>query len=91
MEYARKEMENSMVYNYTDRATAVCRRSDCQLLRTEGFRVVRAADPYGRILGFLDRSCYFFFHSHVNFKIEKAAADTADLWPPGLSTANGVA
>jgi hypothetical protein len=22
--------------NYTDRATAVCRRSDCQLLRIEG-------------------------------------------------------
>jgi hypothetical protein len=22
--------------NYTDRATATCRRSDCQLLRTEG-------------------------------------------------------
>jgi hypothetical protein len=22
--------------NYTDRATAACRRSDCQLLRTEG-------------------------------------------------------
>jgi hypothetical protein len=26
-----------------------------------GSRVVSAADPYGRILGFLDRSCYFFF------------------------------
>jgi hypothetical protein len=36
--------------NYTDPATAACRRSDCQLLRT---------DPYGRILGFLDRSRYF--------------------------------
>jgi hypothetical protein len=42
--------------NYTDRATAVCRRSDCQLLRIE---VVSVTDPYGRILGFLDRSRYF--------------------------------
>jgi hypothetical protein len=26
-----------------------------------GCRVVSAADPYGHILGFLDRRCYFFF------------------------------
>jgi hypothetical protein len=32
--------------NYTDRATAACRRSDCQLLRN---------------LGFLDRCRYFFY------------------------------
>jgi hypothetical protein len=31
-----------------------------QLLRKEGSRVVSAADPYGSILGFLDRSHYFF-------------------------------
>jgi hypothetical protein len=43
--------------NYTDRATAACRRSDCQLLRIKGATCV--TDPYGRILGFLDRSRYF--------------------------------
>jgi CBS-domain-containing membrane protein len=26
-----------------------------------GGHVVSVTDPYGRILGFLDRSCYFFF------------------------------
>jgi hypothetical protein len=31
------------------------------LLWIEGCRAVSAADPYGRILGFLDRSRYFFF------------------------------
>jgi hypothetical protein len=31
--------------NYTDRATAACRRSYCQLLRIEGCRMVSAADP----------------------------------------------
>jgi hypothetical protein len=45
--------------NYTYRATIACRRSDCQLLRTEGCHVVSVMDPYGRILGFLDRSRYF--------------------------------
>jgi hypothetical protein len=44
--------------NYTDRATAACRGSDCQLLRIEG-HVVSVTDPYGRILDFLDRSSYF--------------------------------
>jgi hypothetical protein len=29
----------------------------------EGCRVVSAADPYGRILGFLDRSRHFFFQA----------------------------
>jgi hypothetical protein len=29
--------------------------------RTSTNCVVSAADPYGRNLGFLDRSCYFFF------------------------------
>jgi hypothetical protein len=45
--------------NYTDRANALCRRSDCQLLRIEGCHVVSVTDPYGRSLGFLDRSRYF--------------------------------
>jgi hypothetical protein len=45
--------------NYTDRVTAACRRSDCQLLRIEGCHVVSVTDPYGRILGFIDKSRYF--------------------------------
>jgi hypothetical protein len=43
--------------NYTDRATAACR----QLLWVENATAVSVTDPYGRILGFLDRSRYFFF------------------------------
>jgi hypothetical protein len=35
--------------NYTDRATAACRRSDCQLLRDKGCHVVSVTDPSGRI------------------------------------------
>jgi hypothetical protein len=45
--------------NYTDRATAACRRSDCQLFADRGCYMVSVTDPYSRILGFLDRSCYF--------------------------------
>jgi hypothetical protein len=40
--------------NYTDRAIAVCRRSLCQLLRTERCCVGRAVYPYGHKLDFLD-------------------------------------
>jgi hypothetical protein len=45
--------------NYIDRATAAFRRSDCQLFVDRGCHVVSVTDPYGRILGFLDRSRYF--------------------------------
>jgi hypothetical protein len=45
---AKKELRDfSPRANYTDRATAVCRRRWCQLFRREGC--------------FLDRSGYFFF------------------------------
>jgi hypothetical protein len=44
--------------NYTDRATAACRRSDCQLFADRGYHVVSVTDPFGRILGFLNRSRY---------------------------------
>jgi hypothetical protein len=49
--------------NYTDRPTATCRRSDCQLFADRGCHVVSVMDPYGRILGFLDRSRYFLSSS----------------------------
>jgi hypothetical protein len=45
--------------NYTDRATAACWRSDCQLVRIEGATWSALTDPSGRMLGFLDRSRYF--------------------------------
>jgi hypothetical protein len=45
--------------NYTDLATAACRQSDCQLFADRGCHVISVTDPYGRILGFLDRSRYF--------------------------------
>jgi hypothetical protein len=45
--------------NYTDRATAACRRSYCQLFADRGCHVVSVTDPYGCILGFLDRCRYF--------------------------------
>jgi hypothetical protein len=42
--------------NYTDRATAACRRCYCQLFADRRCCVVRATDPHGRILGFLYQS-----------------------------------
>jgi hypothetical protein len=36
--------------NYTDGATAACRRSDCQLSANRGCHVVITTDPYGRNL-----------------------------------------
>jgi hypothetical protein len=47
--------------SYTDRPTAACRPSYCQLLQIEGCRVVSATDPHGRIVGFLDQSRYYCF------------------------------
>jgi hypothetical protein len=45
--------------NCTDRATAACRPT----FADRGCRVVNVTDPYGRILGFLDRCRYFFFQA----------------------------
>jgi hypothetical protein len=45
--------------NYTDRATAACRRSDCELFADRVCHVLSVTDPYDRILDFLDRSRYF--------------------------------
>jgi hypothetical protein len=45
--------------NYTDRATAACRRSDCQLVRIEGATWSVWRIPPAVFLGFLDRSRYF--------------------------------
>jgi CBS-domain-containing membrane protein len=43
--------------NYTDWATTACRQ--VQTFADRGCHVVGVTDPYGRILGFLDRSHYF--------------------------------
>jgi hypothetical protein len=45
--------------NYTDRATAACRRSDYQLVRIEGATLSAWWIPPAVFLGFLDRSRYF--------------------------------
>jgi hypothetical protein len=38
----------SLQANYTDRATAACRRSSCKLFADRGCRVVSAMDPHDR-------------------------------------------
>jgi hypothetical protein len=45
--------------NYTDRATAACRRSWCQFLRIEGVTWPRQQNLTAVNFGFLDRSRYF--------------------------------
>jgi hypothetical protein len=47
------------LHGLSPQATAACRRSYCQLFADRGCHVVSVTDPYGRILGFLDRSRYF--------------------------------
>jgi hypothetical protein len=47
--------------NYTEGQTAAGRQSQCQLLRVEGCHVASVTNPYGRNLGFLNRSRYFVF------------------------------
>jgi hypothetical protein len=49
----------SLRANYTDWATAACRRSDCQLVRIEGATWSAWRIPPAIFLGFLDRSRYF--------------------------------
>jgi hypothetical protein len=53
---------------WPESASEVYRPSDLRLLAKlvptfadTGFHVVSVTDPYGRILRFLDRTCYFFF------------------------------
>jgi hypothetical protein len=46
--------------NYTDRATA-CQRRQCQFCADRRCHMVSVTNPYGRILGFLDRSRYYCF------------------------------
>jgi hypothetical protein len=50
----------SLQANYTDWATAACRRSYCQLLRVDGVVWSAQRIPTAVNLGFLDRSRYFF-------------------------------
>jgi hypothetical protein len=47
-------------FNFGTRV-AYDRRDNCALFADRRCRVVRVTDPYSRILGFLDRSSYFFF------------------------------
>ena len=57
--------------NYTDRAAAAGRRSQCQLLRIEGCHVVSATDPQAVKLCFLDRSRYFFYSSSSSIDLTR--------------------
>jgi hypothetical protein len=65
LEHCEQKKINSLAFSprekNTDRATASCRRSQCQLLRLDECRMVSAANPYGCNLGSLDGSRYFFF------------------------------
>jgi hypothetical protein len=45
--------------NYTDRATPLVGEVIANFFADRGYHVVSVTDPYGRILGFLDRSRYF--------------------------------
>jgi hypothetical protein len=60
----KRVKKNSVAFspqaNYTDRATAACRRSYCQLLRIEDVAWSAQRIPTAVNLGFLDRSRYFF-------------------------------
>jgi hypothetical protein len=53
----------ALVRNWTipTERTPLVSELSANFLRIEGCRVVSTADPYGRILGFLDQSSYFFF------------------------------
>jgi hypothetical protein len=52
-------MAFSLQANYTNRATAACQRSLCQLLRIESVAWSAQQIPTAVNLGFLDRSRYF--------------------------------
>jgi hypothetical protein len=56
--------------NYTDRATAACRRSDCQLFADRVCHMASVTDVYGRVLGFLDRSRYFSLKQLLSYTHE---------------------
>jgi hypothetical protein len=45
--------------NYTDRATAACRRSDLPTFADRVCHVVSVTVPYGRIFDFMDKNRYF--------------------------------
>jgi hypothetical protein len=76
--------------NYTDRATAACRRSLCQLFADRGCRVVTATDPHGRPGPLLFHSSRFLFiptrlsgprsRRSTSHKIWYRPARTWDLW-----------
>jgi hypothetical protein len=65
VEFARNQTKKTILRgfgpraNYTDRATAACWRSQCQLLRIEGVAWPAQRIPTVVNLGFLDRSRYF--------------------------------
>jgi hypothetical protein len=57
----RSNLRDVSLRAYTEHATAVFPRSQCQLFQVKGCRVVNVAEPLDRNLGFIDWSSYFFY------------------------------
>jgi hypothetical protein len=47
--------------NYTDQRPPLVSEVSANFFANRGCHVVSVTNPYGRILGFLDRSSYYFF------------------------------
>jgi hypothetical protein len=54
----KEELSLALVHEQT---MQTCRATLVPTFADKGYRVASATDPYSRILGFLDRSRYFFF------------------------------
>jgi hypothetical protein len=57
--------------NYTDRATAACRRSDCQLVRIRRCHLVSVTDPSGRISRFSRQEPLLFYQVAPQFVLTR--------------------
>jgi hypothetical protein len=73
----------------TDRASAACRRSDCQLVRREGSTWSAWRIPPAVFLGFLDRSRYFCVGISIN-KIISVAEYLHEVSTEKASTLSGL-
>jgi hypothetical protein len=57
--------------NYTDRATAACRQSDCQLFADRGCYVVSVTDPYGPYSRFSRQEPLLFYEVAPQFVLTR--------------------
>jgi hypothetical protein len=65
--------------NYTDLAAA-----DCRFFADRVWHVVGVTDSYGRILGFLERSRYFFFSSNSSTVLTRLSGPRFRLGTPKI-------